>query len=78
MPLRLVFKLVRHGETKENRQKVLCGHLDAQLNALGRRQAAAAGVSLQNTQFTYAFASDLSRAVNVSYMAWSLACIDNP
>lgn len=66
MPPLLVFKFVRHGETQENRQKVLCGHLDAQLNALGKRQAAAVGVSLRRTPFVYAFASDLSRAVETA------------
>lgn len=65
---RLVFTFVRHGETKNNRERVLAGHLDTPLNSFGRRQAAAVALSprLKETQFEYAFGSDLSRAVEVS------------
>ncbi|KIM33149.1 hypothetical protein M408DRAFT_325963 [Serendipita vermifera MAFF 305830] len=66
MPTRIIFTFVRHGETRENREGLLCGHLDAPLNALGRRQAAAVGVALQKVPFVYAFASDLSRAVDTA------------
>ncbi|KAG8835228.1 hypothetical protein FRC17_004790 [Serendipita sp. 399] len=58
----MIIKFVRHGETDANRQKILQGQLDTQLNSLGRQQAEAVGIALRNDPFTHAFSSDLERA----------------
>jgi broad specificity phosphatase PhoE len=68
--LRLIFTFVRHGQTQDNRNGILAGHTDTPLNSLGKRQAAAVALSptLKETPFAYAFGSDLSRAVEVSFV----------
>ncbi|XP_071405895.1 fructose-2,6-bisphosphatase TIGAR isoform X2 [Pithys albifrons albifrons] len=55
--------VVRHGETKYNKGKILQGQgVDEPLSATGFRQADAAGVFLSNVKFTHVFSSDLLRA----------------
>ncbi|CAG7849361.1 SubName: Full=Uncharacterized protein {ECO:0000313/EMBL:CCA78077.1} [Serendipita indica DSM 11827] len=46
----------------ENRQKILQGQLDSQLNDLGRRQAQTVALALKDERFTHAYSSDLIRA----------------
>ncbi|KAG8819297.1 hypothetical protein FRC18_012134 [Serendipita sp. 400] len=58
----MILKIVRHGETDANRQKILQGQLDTQLNALGRHQAEVVGIALRSVPFTHALSSDLARA----------------
>lgn len=57
--------LVRHGETQENRDGIMQGQLDTQLNAAGREQAQRTAAALEKVRFTEAHASDLRRAVQV-------------
>jgi probable phosphoglycerate mutase len=61
----LVLKLVRHGETDENRNKIIQGQLNTSLNALGHRQADLVAEALRSIPFWQALSSDLDRAVQV-------------
>ncbi|KAG9015117.1 hypothetical protein FRB94_004236 [Tulasnella sp. JGI-2019a] len=65
MPSILVY-LVRHGETAENRQHIIQGQLDTQLNETGRDQARRLAISLKDTQFARVYSSDLTRAVDTA------------
>ena len=55
------FWFLRHGETDWNRERRTQGQLDTPLNALGRRQAAAAAEQLQGRPISRIVASPLSR-----------------
>ncbi|XP_077166079.1 fructose-2,6-bisphosphatase TIGAR [Paroedura picta] len=55
--------VVRHGETRYNKEKILQGQgIDEPLSETGFRQASAAGVFLSSVKFTHVFSSDLLRA----------------
>uniref|UniRef100_A0A8C4JA76 Fructose-2,6-bisphosphatase TIGAR n=2 Tax=Dromaius novaehollandiae TaxID=8790 RepID=A0A8C4JA76_DRONO len=55
--------IVRHGETRYNKDKILQGQgVDEPLSDTGFRQADAAGEFLSNVKFTHVFSSDLLRA----------------
>ncbi|KAK7107141.1 uncharacterized protein [Littorina saxatilis] len=58
--------LVRHGETKANKDGVIQGHQDVALSEVGLKQARLVAVRLQNDNFTHIFASDLSRAAQTA------------
>lgn len=58
--------LIRHGETDWNVARRLQGHTDINLNAQGRRQAAALGAALRAEALDAIFASDLQRAVQTA------------
>ncbi|KIK41422.1 hypothetical protein CY34DRAFT_85446 [Suillus luteus UH-Slu-Lm8-n1] len=53
---------VRHGETDSNRDRIVQGQLDTQLNATGLQQAAMTAEALKHVSFDKAFTSDLQRA----------------
>lgn len=63
----LIVTIVRHGETDENRLRIVQGQLDTKLSAAGRQQAAvvAAALAVPEVPFSHAFSSDLSRSVEV-------------
>ena len=58
--------IVRHGETEENLQQILQGHMPGTLTARGRAQVAEAGEQLAATgvRFSRIVASDLRRAMD--------------
>ncbi|XP_005000737.1 fructose-2,6-bisphosphatase TIGAR isoform X2 [Cavia porcellus] len=59
---RFALTVVRHGETRLNKEKILQGQgVDEPLSETGFRQATAAGSFLKNVLFTHAFSSDLTR-----------------
>nr|XP_004610662.1 unnamed protein product [Sorex araneus] len=59
---RFALTVIRHGETQLNKERVIQGQgVDAPLSETGFKQAAAAGVFLENVQFTHVFCSDLLR-----------------
>ncbi|XP_029415686.1 fructose-2,6-bisphosphatase TIGAR isoform X2 [Nannospalax galili] len=59
---RFAMTIVRHGETRFNKEKILQGQgMDEPLSDTGFKQAAAAGQFLNNVHFTHAFSSDLTR-----------------
>ncbi|XP_006862830.1 PREDICTED: fructose-2,6-bisphosphatase TIGAR [Chrysochloris asiatica] len=54
--------VIRHGETKLNKEKIIQGQgIDAPLSETGFKQAAAAGLFLSKVTFTHVFSSDLVR-----------------
>lgn len=57
--------VVRHGETDSNRNRIIQGQLDTQLNATGLAQAAVTAEALKSVSFDKAFTSDLQRASEV-------------
>lgn len=59
---RFALTVIRHGETQLNKERVIQGQgMDAPLSETGFKQAASAGVYLENVQFTHIFCSDLLR-----------------
>ncbi|KAF7848664.1 hypothetical protein BT93_L1757 [Corymbia citriodora subsp. variegata] len=55
--------VVRHGETEWNADKRIQGHLDIELNEIGRRQATAVGERLSREgKISAIYSSDLKRA----------------
>jgi len=58
--------IVRHGETDENRQRIVQGQLNTVLNAAGLDQARRVAGALRANSFDVAFSSDLSRAVKTA------------
>lgn len=60
--------IVRHGETEENRQRILQGHLPGQLTDKGEEQICntANWLAEQNIPFHHIVSSDLKRAVDSS------------
>jgi len=58
--------LVRHGETKENREGIIQGQKDTVLNAMGEEQARLVGERFKRVKIDWALSSDLRRAVSVS------------
>ncbi|KAH9503685.1 hypothetical protein Btru_067153 [Bulinus truncatus] len=61
-----VITLVRHGETLENREKILQGQTDTHLSDLGKKQAKLVGLRLRDVKFSHMFSSDLSRAAETA------------
>ena len=62
--------LCRHGETEENKAKILQGQLNTMLNESGVRQAGLLAQRFKEARIDLAFSSDLSRAVKVSLRRW--------
>jgi probable phosphoglycerate mutase len=58
--------VVRHGETEENRQKIVQGHLDTNLNSEGERQSDLLAKALKDVPFDACYSSDLRRAVETA------------
>ena len=58
--------LVRHGETDYNKNKLIQGHSDIELNETGRDQARNAGQKLTEYDIDFAFSSPLKRAVETA------------
>ena len=70
----LIVTIVRHGETEENRLRIVQGQLDTKLSDAGRKQAdvVAAALAAPEVPFSHAFSSDLSRSVEVRFSSnWS-------
>jgi broad specificity phosphatase PhoE len=56
------FFFIRHGETDWNRQRLLQGHTDIELNDRGRQQAQSVRDLVQSLQLDFVCTSDLKRA----------------
>ena len=65
-PIALRLYFVRHGETQWNREAIIQGQKDVELNELGIQQARLVGESLKDVKFSLAISSDLKRAYKVS------------
>ena len=58
--------IVRHGETEENKQLIVQGQLDTQLNSEGKRQADLTAKALKDVPFDTCYSSDLRRAADTA------------
>ncbi|MFH1439500.1 MAG: histidine phosphatase family protein [Candidatus Woesearchaeota archaeon] len=58
--------LVRHGETVENANEIMQGHLPGKLNDKGIKQAKKVAERLKDEKIDYIYCSDLARAVDTS------------
>lgn len=58
--------IVRHGETPYNLTGTIQGQTDIPLNETGRRQAELAAKRLAGENFSFAYSSDLSRAMDTA------------
>ena len=54
--------ITRHGETEENKQGIMMGHLPGELSILGREQAQKVALRLKNEKIDVIYSSDLARA----------------
>lgn len=64
MPQRII--IVRHGQTAENKKRVLQGHLDTVLDEDGKKQAHEAAELLKGEVIDAFFSSDLRRAYHTA------------
>ncbi|KAJ7633060.1 histidine phosphatase superfamily [Roridomyces roridus] len=61
--------VVRHGETRENREEIIQGQMDTDLNDVGLRQVGRVADALRSTvHFDAAYSSDLKRAFQTGEM----------
>ena len=58
--------LVRHGETIENKEKSILGHLPGHLSHKGKIQAKQVAKRLKKDEIDYCFSSDLKRAADTA------------
>ncbi len=58
--------IVRHGETIENTQGIVQGHLHGTLSELGRAQAVMVAGKLKDEKIDYIYSSDLARAADTA------------
>ncbi|KAJ7461586.1 phosphoglycerate mutase-like protein [Mycena latifolia] len=65
MPVARIY-VVRHGETRENRESILQGQLDTELNEAGLEQARRVASALRSVHFDAAYSSDLVRALKTA------------
>lgn len=69
----MILYIVRHGETEENQQKILQGHLPGTLTTQGKAQVAATAEQLaaMGVPFDAIVSSDLQRAVDSAHIIGS-------
>lgn len=60
------FIIIRHGESEANERKLIAGHTDFKLTALGRTQAEQTAAHLVSEQINAIYASDLCRAMETA------------
>lgn len=65
-PTKLRVLIVRHGETRENVERIIQGQLDTDLNDRGRQQADVTGRYLSTTKIDRIIASPLKRAADTA------------
>lgn len=64
MPQRII--IVRHGQTAENKKRILQGHLDTLLDEVGIKQAEEVAEILKDEHIEAFFSSDLKRALHTA------------
>lgn len=60
--------IARHGETEENLNHILQGHMPGHLTDNGRKQAEQLGANLQGIHFDTLLCSDLQRCIDTAYI----------
>ena len=65
----ITLHLCRHGETRENVQRILQGHLPGHLSATGRHQAEELGEKLRKIEANHIICSDLQRCIDTAHIA---------
>ncbi|KAF8205630.1 histidine phosphatase superfamily [Mycena galopus ATCC 62051] len=65
MPFAKIY-VVRHGETQANKDSVIQGQLDTELNETGVEQARRVADALRSVHFDAAYSSDLARALKTA------------
>lgn len=58
--------IVRHGETEENKKRIIQGHMEGKLSEEGVNQAKKVGERLKNEKIDVIYTSDLGRAINTA------------
>ena len=58
---------MRHGETNENQQGIIQGHIEVKLSGLGREQVKKLALRLKNEKIDEIYSGDLKRAVDTTY-----------
>ncbi|KAG8894640.1 hypothetical protein FRC00_008652 [Tulasnella sp. 408] len=58
--------LTRHGETDENRQGIIQGQIETELNATGKEQSRRLALALKDVKFVHGFVSNIGRAVETA------------
>lgn len=58
--------ITRHGETEENKKKIIMGHIPGTLSTRGKAQAKKLAKRLEKEKFDYIFSSDLARAADTA------------
>lgn len=69
--------LVRHGETEENIQHILQGHMPGTLSELGKQQASKAAEQLRSVSFDACVCSDLKRCKDTADIIFSGLGLDS-
>lgn len=78
MTVKAKLVLMRHGQTDQNKKRLMTGRLDIPLNETGEREARAAGPLIKDIPFDKAYSSTLSRAFNTASLALKAAGQDIP
>ena len=68
---RTTLVLVRHGETEENAQHILQGHMPGTLSPLGKIQATEAAERLRSVAFDVCVCSDLKRCKDTAHIIYN-------
>jgi len=58
--------LVRHGQTEENKNKIIQGQMPGTLSELGKEQAQALALQLKDTTIDCIYSSDLARSADTA------------
>jgi len=58
--------LVRHGETIDNKKRLVQGHRQGELSDVGKEQAKKVAERLKDEKIDYIFSSDLRRAADTA------------
>ncbi len=58
--------ITRHGQTEENKEGILQGHLPGRLSELGKEQARKLALRLKNEKIDIIYSSDLARAADTA------------
>ncbi len=64
--MKTIIYIVRHGQSLTNPLRIIAGHTDVPLSALGEKQAALTASVLSEINFSAIYSSDLSRAYNTA------------